>query len=244
MMIRKAGFSLVEMLVIIAIISTLAAMLLPSVERAMSETRAIACLTNQRQLYLGISSYADDGRGRLPLSITHGGWMWNRFGMSTACVSNIASVVRLDSNSPLNLAILYAQGYIPDVAPYYCPSGIENNFMTTANWPGHSPTTWSSRYSYNYNVYGMCGIYSWVSSGSPPGFRQTYTTANSFPERKIMLLCDGLTFWTTPPHDGRYPMVFGAGYARNTESARTTAILLMQSPNWIQTAFAALDSER
>ena len=56
---RSGAFSLMEMLVVIAIISTLAALLLPSVENAMEQARRINCLNTQKQFYLAIQFYAD-----------------------------------------------------------------------------------------------------------------------------------------------------------------------------------------
>lgn len=63
-----AGFTLVEMLVVTAVMATLAAMLLPSVSRARATARAVHCLSNLRQLGLGLRMYAEtDSLGRLPV---------------------------------------------------------------------------------------------------------------------------------------------------------------------------------
>lgn len=63
-----AGFTLVEMLVVTALMAILAAMLLPAVGRARSTARAVHCVSNVRQLGLGLQMYSDsDLRGRLPV---------------------------------------------------------------------------------------------------------------------------------------------------------------------------------
>ncbi len=63
------GFTLIELLVVIAIISILAGMLFPVFSQAREKGRAVACLNNLNQLVKAMVMYADDNRGRYPLSI-------------------------------------------------------------------------------------------------------------------------------------------------------------------------------
>ncbi len=60
----EAGFTLVELLVVVAIISVLAMMLLPALERALNSAKQIACVNQERQIYSMHELYAGDYGGR------------------------------------------------------------------------------------------------------------------------------------------------------------------------------------
>jgi len=60
------AFTLVELLVVVAIIAILLAIILLASEKVTRQARATTCLSNQRQLALAIASYTGDNNGRLP----------------------------------------------------------------------------------------------------------------------------------------------------------------------------------
>src|SRR5260370_13551679 len=64
---QKRGFTLVELLVVIAMIAILASLLLPSLSRAREAARRTACVNNLRQVNLAIHLYADDCLDSLPV---------------------------------------------------------------------------------------------------------------------------------------------------------------------------------
>jgi prepilin-type N-terminal cleavage/methylation domain-containing protein/prepilin-type processing-associated H-X9-DG protein len=56
----RAGFTLVELLVVIGVIALLLAVLLPSLARAREQAKAAACLSNVKQLATALNMYAND----------------------------------------------------------------------------------------------------------------------------------------------------------------------------------------
>src|SRR3954469_9304647 len=55
-----SGFTLVELLVVIAIIAILAALLFPAIGRAKDKAKRTTCMSNLKQINLGLRMYTDD----------------------------------------------------------------------------------------------------------------------------------------------------------------------------------------
>ena len=73
---RRAGFTLVEVLAVSAIVGMLAALLLPSLSKAREKSRAVVCVNNLRQLGQVLQLYQDDYRA-LPSANNSGYFLWN-----------------------------------------------------------------------------------------------------------------------------------------------------------------------
>ncbi|MEA3400661.1 MAG: prepilin-type N-terminal cleavage/methylation domain-containing protein [Armatimonadota bacterium] len=67
---HERGFTLIELLVVIAIIAILAAILFPVFARAREKARQTSCLSNLKQIALGMRMYIEDYDERLPYHYT------------------------------------------------------------------------------------------------------------------------------------------------------------------------------
>jgi prepilin-type N-terminal cleavage/methylation domain-containing protein len=77
-----AGFTLVELLVVIGIIAVLIAMLMPALRRAREEARRVQCASNLRQIGFALTSYANENKDYFPHCGSQGighrseDWIW------------------------------------------------------------------------------------------------------------------------------------------------------------------------
>lgn len=80
---NKRAFTLVEMLMVIAIIAMLAALLLPAMQNALYSSYAISCKSNMRGVSLGWQTWVGDNNNTLPPGATgESDSNWNRRGIT------------------------------------------------------------------------------------------------------------------------------------------------------------------
>jgi prepilin-type N-terminal cleavage/methylation domain-containing protein/prepilin-type processing-associated H-X9-DG protein len=144
---RRTGFSLVELLVTIGIISILMAILLPAMHLATAEAQRVSCLSNLRQLGTALANYGADWKQTLPPQMGIGA------GYGTG-------VVNFGASSMLNSRQLRDQSVIGELLPYLngalplliCPSAETDNLFTTT-WLDPTPLS-NTNYMPNGVVFG------------------------------------------------------------------------------------------
>lgn len=67
---RNAAFTLIEMMIVIAIIAILASMLVPNLVRAKSRSQLTGCQSNLRNIGNALEMYNVDYKGRYPADFT------------------------------------------------------------------------------------------------------------------------------------------------------------------------------
>ena len=117
---KKKGFTLVELLVVIGIIALLISILLPALGRAQDQARRILCLNNHKQLILATRMYADDWKGSLPFvnsnSRETGGW---------TAPGWLYWAVRGKSDPEVHLQHGLLWKWLKNIKIYRCPFDIE-----------------------------------------------------------------------------------------------------------------------
>jgi prepilin-type N-terminal cleavage/methylation domain-containing protein len=165
-LVPRRAFTLVELLVVIGIIAVLISILLPTLNKVRQSAIRTQCMSNQRQLLLGLEMYRGASKGKCPNFVPagnlagslqirreYGDWsQWEtpgnpRFGCT--------------EQGFMFLGRLYLKRYVRDGRVYYCPSSVYFNYEN--QWPAGSvfPDTNNGRvyggYIYRVNSHGSVG---------------------------------------------------------------------------------------
>ncbi len=139
------GFTLIELLVVIAIIAVLAAILFPVFAKAREKGRQTACLSNIKQLGLGMLQYTQDFDETYPQSVSE------------------RESAGVGVNDPTTAAQWSIRGHLGSYIPgglstsqnsniFHCPDGvIAWPAQATSGAPSAAVVYWPSDYGFNFN---------------------------------------------------------------------------------------------
>ncbi len=214
--IRKRGFTLVELLVVISIISVIMGIVLPVFGRVRRKARSILSMNNQRQITSAMNLFASDHNERYPESVATigAGNTWNWFD------STRLTGIRRRSPQVHRAMSEYLRSYIADASIMFCPNAphkyeyLQQAWDAGDNWD--NPKTSfpadpvGGSYCFYWNYRGFLG-------GRRVVFRGPQGPASSRRYSKL-LVSDyfGYDHWRNPGSYGSCELFNGAGITPET----------------------------
>jgi len=140
----KKGFTLVELLVVIAVIALLMSILMPALRKAKDHAMRVICGNHIRQIVMALTIYGDKYGGKIPRTDFMGWWPWdgeyNIINEIMKCMGTNIAEFKLDVGE---------SDPIPPQKVFYCPANVQQKRFLNTNW--------------SYNIY--------LDNGRPAGYR-------------------------------------------------------------------------
>lgn len=133
---RKVGFTLVELLIVVAVIGIVAALLLPALAGAKSRAQLVQCLSNLRQQGIGLQEFVNDHR-TYPLAFS----LNSADGIGLNAIARELETKTMDTTHPLPGAALGWAGI------FHCPAAVDWSVPVS----GTSGRIVNNHYGYNAN---------------------------------------------------------------------------------------------
>lgn len=211
-------FTILELLLVIAVIVILASLLLPALKRAKESAKQISCSSQLRQFGYAVSSYVSSNSEWLPYSTTNGK-LWDYLLMPD-----------LNYNSTLAEA-----NQIRQYSLFHCPAGSSENYFNAVQYR-------SRGYAYNYNCTSSAlGIGVKVSkvrnppalpilSDSSYGSAQQYKESITFASSSQAAYVDSSSYGNfSYRHSGRLNLLFADMHVMNNSKGT----YITSESNWV-----------
>jgi len=130
------AFTLIELLVVVAIISILASILFPVFARARENARRASCMSNLKQISLGVMMYTQDYDERYPICRYHPGMNQTDSSMPGAHYY-VAYACADEANGTCVTWQDLIQPYTKSAQIFTCPSQTGHDASTGLNYPSY-----------------------------------------------------------------------------------------------------------
>jgi prepilin-type N-terminal cleavage/methylation domain-containing protein/prepilin-type processing-associated H-X9-DG protein len=158
----SVGFTLVELLVVIAVIAILIAILLPAMAQAQRSALSVKCLSNIRQITQATIMYANENKGLVPgVAYPAGRNPDSDYYCSTLHIGTPISSYN-GTGGPIGMGILLYTHYLNSIDICYCPGrrgeeySLDYNRDPTARNITNPPNTWNAGWK-NFGAVGIGG---------------------------------------------------------------------------------------
>ncbi len=160
----KKAFTLVELLVVIAVIALLLSILIPALRLARDQAMRASCSNNIHQHLLALTIYSDEHEGRLPEQ-TDGWWIWD---VSYATANEHLKNLGID----VSKYDLRPGEDVPVQPIFYCPANPMHRRYMDAAWSFAIDAT--TRTGYRVTGYLFLWWGPWSRNPGEPGGIVTY----------------------------------------------------------------------
>jgi prepilin-type N-terminal cleavage/methylation domain-containing protein/prepilin-type processing-associated H-X9-DG protein len=161
--VKRSGFTLVELLVVIGIIAVLVGILLPALNKARRAAATLQCQSNMRQICAAMLMYINSSKGRLPpCQVDVGnaayplGWWWPNELVRGKYIITQSLYSAANSNT--------ANKLFPRSNVFQCPEGVSEADFNAPSSGGDFPTDLGNN-GYSVGFKGSSDDQAWATQG-------------------------------------------------------------------------------